>query len=408
MPALLPALLSLSTLLPAPAAARAVQAEVELRALTDAAQGFTRATHVRVRGSPREIGRALAELAAERHHFRPPPARDRAATAAQGAYFGEHAPLQLERMRGAAEHFRLEPDTHAFELAELGLVPGAPGCTVAFFPPGATEGGQGVLSRNFDFSTGTFDGRPPAPGATPVCATPYVLELHPDEGYATLCVVAFDLFGVVDGINSEGLVIALLADDEIMDRARPAAGVQAGFDVLQIGRHVLETCADVPEAERALRAARLYYSSIPCHYLVADRHGRSFVWENELDLSGGHVIAGGGRPQFSTNYLQHLHPDPEALPPDADELGLFGRECLLRELVAGQGLLSLDEIRADARRVAALRPARAGSAPTRTLWHALYFPGSRRMEVDFYLGEGAGSGRPVRRSNTFSFELEVP
>ena len=42
------------------------------------------------------------------------------------------------------------------------------------------------------------------------CSRPYVVELYPDSGYATLAVVCFDLMGVVDGINSEGLTIALL------------------------------------------------------------------------------------------------------------------------------------------------------------------------------------------------------
>ena len=373
-------------------------AQVEIHAVAGEAGGGV--THVRVRGTQREIGRALAALADERHGCRPSPARDRDATGAQLAYFAEHAPLQLERMRGVAEHFGVALDAHAFELAELGIAPARAGCTVAYYPPSSTEDGHGVVSRNFDFFAGTFDGRPTAPGAPGVCARPYVLELYPDQGYATLCVVAFDLLGVVDGINSEGLVIALLADDEIMARATPAPGVQAGFDVLQVGRHVLETCADAPEAERALEQARLYYTAIPCHYLVADRHGRSFVWENEVDLSGGHALAGAGRPQFSTNYMQHLHPDPDALPADPDELGLFGRQCTLRKLVAGQGRLSLDEIRTDAARVSATRPARAGSAPVRTQWQALYFPEERRMDVDFYLGEESvpGGAPRIRRS----------
>jgi hypothetical protein len=238
-----------------------------------------------------------------------------------------------------------------------------------------------------------------------VCSAPYLLELHPTDAHASLAVVAFDLLGVVDGINSEGLTVALLADDELsaMGEARPSPGVQAGLDVLQVGRFLLDTCKDVEQAKAALRASTLYYTSIPCHYLIADAAGRAFIWENAIDLAGGHVIEEeSGGPLVSTNYLRHLHPDPASLIEDPDPRGLFGRHAALLERFETQGEFALDEVRANAACVSAQARASAGFAPGRTLWHALYFPGERRMEIDFYLGEGAAE---PRRSPSRSFTL---
>jgi hypothetical protein len=364
---------------------------------------FVRATHVRLEGSSFEIGRELARLARERHGSAAVPAADPEAVRAQRAYFAARSPAHLERMRGAAEVFGVALDDDAFALDSLGYATPFAGCTVVHYPPGTTTDGRGVVARNFDFTTGTFDGRVPRKGDAFACAEPYVLELHPTDAYASVALVAFDLFGVVDGINSEGLTVALLADDELSatGRARPS-GPRAGFDVLQVGRFLLDTCKDVTEAEAALRSAQLYYRKIPCHYLVADRHGRAFVWENAVDLAGGHVIESDGTPLVSTNYLQHLHPDPDALPPDRDPLGLFERQRTLRARMAEQDDHSLDEIRANAECVGALGSAPAGRAPNRTLWRAFYFPEERRVEVDFHLG---GGGADERRSPVRTFAL---
>jgi hypothetical protein len=48
--------------------------------------------------------------------------------------------------------------------------------------------------------------------------------------------------------------------------------------------------------------------------------------------------------------------------------------------------------------------------PSRTLWHALYYPEARRVEIDFYLGEEADPVAPqgvkIRRSGYQAFALE--
>ena len=380
----------------------------ELTPIAGEAGDWVRATHVRFAGSSFEIGRELARIGSERHGSKPPVAEAGDRIREQRAYFEARYPAQLERMRGVAAYFGRELEKDEVELDSVAYAGITAGCTVVFYPPETTEDGRGVLSRNFDFTTGTWGGQQPKPGDPAACSASYVLELHPTDAYASLAVVAFDLLGVVDGINSEGLTVALLADDELfaLGKARPSPGVQAGLDVLQVGRFLLDTCKDVAEAKAALRASVFYYTSIPCHYLIADAAGRAFLWENALDLSGGHVIEGDSGPLVTTNYLQQLHPDPTDLPDDPDPLGLFHRQQKLLARFVDQGKFSLDEVRANASCVAARAPARPGFAPGRTLWHALYFPAERRMEVDFYLGEGDGARADQRRSDAAAFALE--
>ena len=368
--------------------------------------------HVVLAGDQAEIGRELARIASERHGTAPAPTNDPRRTRARRTYFERNYPAHLERMRGAAEHFGTDLENDDVVLSSLSFGFSRPGCTVVFYPPDTTALGRGVLSRNFDFTTGTMDGRRPGEDDVAVVSSPYVLELYPDEGYASLSICAYDLLGgVVDGINSEGLTVALLADDEMMARGDvyPHRGAQVGYGVLQVGRFLLETCANVEEAKQALLEAKLYYTSIPCHYIVADRHGESFVWENSPAMSVGYVIEGDGGPQVTTNYMQHLHPDPEDLPAESHRLGSFNRTRTLRErMAAHDGRFDLEFIRANNACVSATDPPPAPPrAPGRTLWHALYFPEERRMEVDFYLGESAGDGgeTSIRRSGYLSFGL---
>ena len=364
--------------------------------------------HLVLAGSQRAIGARLTALAQERYAWAPRQGIDPRRTAAQRRYFERNAPLFLERMRGVADAAGVALEDDALNLSGLGFGYGKPGCTVFYVPPSHTSSGRSVVSRNFDFTTGTMTGRIPGEDEVSICGEPYVLETHPDDGYASISVCSYDLLGgVVDGMNEEGLVIALLADDELTSRfeVRAARGPQAGFGVLQIGRHVLETCATVEEAQAALLEAKLYYTSIPCHYLVADRHGRSFVWENSVSMTEGFVFEGNDAPQVTTNFLYQLHDDLDDLPEDEHPSGSFARYRAVMERLGTARELDRDAVVAAARCVAAeFDPPPAPWAPGRTLWHALYHPEERRVEVDFYLGEDRGD-EGVRRSPYLSFEL---
>ena len=80
---------------------------------------------------------------------------------------------------------------------------------------------------------------------------PYLFEVHPDEGYPSLYFSQADLLsGCLDGINSEGLTVIMLADDESSARypGPPETTVGVGLHPLLAPRLLLDTCATVEPA----------------------------------------------------------------------------------------------------------------------------------------------------------------
>ena len=367
---------------------------------------FAEVRHLVLRGPGEFIGATLARLARDRFGATTRPGPDPVTNAAQREWFREHYPAHFARMRGAAKVFGVTLTDDSVNVAGLSYAEPRAGCTVAYYPAGRMADGVAVLSRNFDFPTGTFDGRTAGPGAPVACSRPYIIESYPDGAYASLFVCAFDLLGgAIDGINEHGLTVALLADGTRPpgETLQPTRGGRPGLNEIQIVRYLLESCADAAAARSALRAARLYTTGIPCHYVIADATGDAFVWENAKDMQGGHAIEAGGDVLVSANYLAHLHSNPDALPAESHPLGSFNRVRTVRGQARGADRLTVEQVQDTACKVAPLDAATAGRSPGRTLWHAMYFPSERRLDVDFYLGEDGP--RRVRRSGYKSFVL---
>src|SRR5262249_39589535 len=157
-------------------------------------------------------------------------------------------------------------------------------------------------------TTATFAeirGQAPPSGARPMTADPYIIEMYPNEGYASLYICAYDLLGgCIDGINSEGLTVALLANESQPDGPppTPSAAARAGLSEVEIPRFVLDRCKSVDEARELVAHVPVYYSFIPCHYIIGDRSGKSFIWEYSNDLKDRYVVDGKGAPQIITNH----------------------------------------------------------------------------------------------------------
>jgi hypothetical protein len=362
---------------------------------------FMEVRHVVLEGTNEEIGSALGTIARERHKSGPPKSADRYRTRVQRRYIKERYPILFERMRGVAMAFGKNVDDDGWEFGWLPYLVGPPGaCSVVHYPPSVTADGQGVVSRNYEFSVGTVDDNWPRAGELPPNGRPYVMELHPDRGYASLALYGFDLLsGVIDGINSEGLTVTLLADYGSKPEfpVEPVEEGGVGLDELQVPRMLLDTCANVEQAKEALLLTKQYYAFMPQHYLIADRHGKSFVWEYSYAHNREYVIENPGKPLISTNF--HLHRYLEGnLPPSAKRAQkVCPRYAMLaRRISAERGKLSLNFIIANQK---AVNPTAPGPLlglvpPVRTLWHALYFPDRRAVRVDFYLREEPDPDRP--------------
>src|SRR5262249_36390237 len=182
----------------------------------------------------------------ERYQVQPSSSRDPLRTRAQRRYIEKNFPILHERMRGVAASFGHRPDDDSWDHSALMFTELRAGCSVIHVPPRATASGTSLVSRDYDYSTGSTPFGFLAPGMLHATARPYLLELHPDRGYASLAMVSYDLLsGVLDGMNSEGLTVALAMDDDLFSRhpMDPTLGPGGGLGVLQTLRLLLDTCA---------------------------------------------------------------------------------------------------------------------------------------------------------------------
>jgi hypothetical protein len=403
---------------------------------------FTTVRHLTMHGTNFAIGQQLGEVARERYGTVPEQFRgDPRFARARRAFLQRAYPIQWERTRGVAAALGIDPNDDRYDLPGLTYLMDVPlpppGCSAVYYPPATTVSGGGYLGRNYDFPICSLAEmlRVPLPSSVmasqrPVMSQPYVMSWYPmDGGYASVAIHAFDLLsGTLDGMNSEGLVVAILADEEARDalgqqiERHPGPQQAIGLHELQVMRLLLDTCATAEDARTALLAVKQYYRFMPNHYLVADRAGHSFVYENSTGRNAQHVLEGHGQPQVVTNHQLHRHYAGEDAPvgPLTWENHSRWRWCALRDrLAARQGHVSAEDVKKDLacvnvfdlveRTREASGPASApGGIEARTVWRCLYDQHAGTVEFSFYLGDvvGADGRRTERRSEYVQFALE--
>lgn len=363
--------------------------------------------HLVLTGTNEEIGRALAEIARDRYDTRLEPSRDPLRTRALRRYVEKNYPILHDRMRGVASAFGGSLDDDRFEYSGLPFTDLRAGCSIVHLPPESTTSKSSVVSRDYDYSTGNLFYGFLEPGMLHPTARPYLVELHPDRGYPSIAMVSYDfLSGVLDGMNSEGLVVTLAMDDEIFvsKQMDPTYGPSVGLGVVQMLRLLLDTAANVEEAKEILLTTKQYYEYIPCHFLIADRHGKSFVWEYSAQHNKEYIIENPGKPLVMTNFTLHKYMDGDHAPSAERAKSICRRYSHLAEGLAS-GPISEELLRTTHRAVDAQAPARpdAKRPPIRTFWHALYYPEERRVKFSYYLGDLPEGG--IRRTEYLEFKL---
>jgi hypothetical protein len=183
-----------------------------------------------------------------------------------------------------------------------------------------------------------------------------------------------------------------------------------GLNEIQTLRMLLDTCATVEEAKEALQATKQYYAYVPVHYLIADRNGKSFIWEYSEAHNKERIIESPGEPLVMTNFNLGKRVE-NGKPPSADAVSaVCPRYAFLKEKLAGGGLDD-QAIRGFHQQVDAQRAqAPDASRPAiRTFWHAFYYPEDRRVRLSYYLGEEPIQGSNLIkqiRSDYLEFKLE--
>ena len=149
-----------------------------------------------------------------------------------------------------------------------------------------------------------------------------------------------------------------------------------GLAEQQIVRYLLDTCATVDEAKEALLMAKQYYFFVPCHFVVADRSGRSFVWEHSAGHNREAIVEAdrftGGR-TVCTNHLLHTRHDLTDLPAEDGALGTaaltYTRWRSLHAATSTGAVVDRDDIREQfrtrpVRRTRSKAPERSGMPST--------------------------------------------
>lgn len=367
-------------------------------------KGFMTVRHLVLAGTNQEIGKKLAEIAIQRYGLVPEmTAANPAYVRRLSDYLAGHYPILRERSRGVADALGLDPADERFDTSGIPYNLGfAPGCSSVYYPASSTGIGHSLLSRNYDFcliSLPEMMGRSPEDrNPKPMMAEPYLIEMHPsDAGYSSLSMVAFDLLsGVLDGINSQGLMVAVHGNELLITQEglKPSAS-KVGVHELQAMRMLLDTCLSVQEARQALEDNRIYYNVVPCIYLICDRAGNSFVFEPCFGKGKPGIKKGAGTPLVLTNHL----PDNEPKNRSLMEIGTstFERwDTLIGELGRKGAPYTIEDIKEINSSVAVSKviswvPAEhrseiaASAGLARTLWHAIYDSNSCNLEAKFYV-----------------------
>ena len=353
---------------------------------------FAEVRHVLLKGSNFEIGKKIGEIA-KRDGVTINPSENYLINRAKRVYMARNYPVFYDRMRGVAAAFGLNVEDDSYDFSALfqpqfkAPVAG-PGCSVIFYPADFTENGHSILSRNYDFITGDINGLRPKNRKMALMSRPYLFEIHPDWGFSSLAICAFEyLGGVLDGINSEGLAVSMLSESESGQKVGYEPGNEVGLYELMSMRYLLDNCKNVEEAREALLFLKHYYCFLPLHYIVADRSGKSFIFEFSPTRNRSVIIDGTG-PQFITNHLVYIHQKVEEFP----ETGLnwsMARYKRLYESTNARSKFSLEDISAIANSVAIPlnAPGNTERAWNRTLWYSQWDLDDRTLSVKFYLGE---------------------
>lgn len=349
--------------------------------------------HLILKGSNYEIGKKLAEIGKERHNVKKYNS-NKSINQCENLYISKNYPIYFQKMKGAAEAYDMDIHDNSVDFTLFGRTPLESGCSAVFYPSNMTSNNHNIICRNLDF---------PANGKL---SNPYIVELHPDEGYSSLFMFSYELLGIsLEGINSEGLIVVHLADSESRENydVEPTLNNSVGLNEFLSIQLLLDTCSNAMEAKQALLINKHFYMFQPVHLLVADRYGNSFVWEYSHNHNKEFIIDGDNRPQVVTNFLLNRYKSLEDLPKITDEKCCsYNRFRVLHDCVKSKNDCSLDFIKETNKKVFFNAISCNNQTITRTIWNSIFDANDRSMEISFYLGEFMNDSSTQEKQSIYS------
>ncbi len=278
-------------------------------------------------GTDEEIGYEIGRIGIDEFNAILIPFDDPIYGKAKEEYIRLHDPVMYERIIGIKRAYGLDRDDYSFDPSLLFYMLISSLCSAVYLPPSSTEDGHAIGGKNLewnidfesdalvDIAAGNYEGFLSERIRDCIC----VVEIYPDDGYATLAIGGLDLEnGVFDGINEMGLAVSALQDgDTYTDPITSlAGGTTSGLNFLQMLRSILENCATVEEAKLRILTNRISMPFIGQHFLVYDRSGNATVIEFDNTSREAIFTDFSNAPVPMTNYAVHLRPDWTILVPE--------------------------------------------------------------------------------------------
>lgn len=379
--------------------------------------------HIVLRGTNEEIGKAIGDIAQKWLGIKLGLYAGPVYARARQVYMKNNYPVLLERMKGVARSYGISAEDNTYVTSALfyDLVPIA--CSAVYLPPDYTTTGKALYGHNVDFYISTLRemlGLGFVEGEQRLYSRNYVMELYPDKGYASIVAGSLDLLnGMQSGINSEGLLVAILADNygPVSVDTSSSGDSGGGLNELQLCRLILDTCATLDETKIAILNNKLLTGFEPGHIQVCDRFGNSFIFEVSKEDFNYHFTDNKGLPQIMTNHAVSRFPDVNKFPgypPTATYNSFYRYRKLYDYLQSHEGKFSEKDVK-DAMSLVYghTHDKDEGAAhpiPLRTRWTMVYDMNERSFEILFYLKDGdtdPKTGDPMLIfSETFKFKLK--
>ncbi len=301
---------------------------------------YVKVIHVVVRGGTNEeIGYGLGKVGIEEFNSILLPFDDPEYGEEKEQYIKSYDKIFYERVQGVKRAYQLSEDNYSYDASFPLYVAGIPLCSAIYFPPVSTEDGHAIAGRNLDWyynpdhdiltdvtdlglftnNTDINDEKSDELLAEKIGTLIHVVEIYPDEGYATLVLGTMDLLtGVVDGLNEKGLYVSSLQDgDTYTDPFSDIAGfTSTRLNYMQVLGSILEHCANVEEAKQWLAKSQITMPFMGMHFLICDDSGAATIAEynnesHELIFTDYQDTA-----VPLTNYAVYLRPDFSQYPPE--------------------------------------------------------------------------------------------
>ena len=281
----------------------------------------TEADHIVLRGgSQQEIGYALGRIAIEKYGATLIPYEDPIYGKAKEDYIRLHDPGMYQRIQGIKQAYGLKEDDYSLDASSLIYIFSFPSCSAIYFPPNSTQNSHAYSGKDLEwiynpqlneFNVAIFNNIKVLM-INRVRNRINVVEMYPDNGYATLWIGSSDLAnGAFDGINEKGLSVTVLQDpDTYIDPGTlVAGGTSGGLNFLQLVRSVLGNSASVEEAKDCIIENRVSMPFMGAHFLISDPSGNATIVEFDNVSRKVHFTDYHNVPVPLTNYAIYLTPD---------------------------------------------------------------------------------------------------